>query len=190
MTDNRIVRATALAFAALFAACTSTGPQRPGMSPEQAATFANFPPPAQGARLYVSMGILITSRAISERGMAEGEFLINGKIVDRINNRGELIVVDLPAGSHTLSWLPADNLDRLNAGARPARLTLADGEVRHVMLDVTIKSGTTAALGSLASLAATSYATELRIDTRNPRMAERQPSRHFDLRQGNNLPGN
>lgn len=174
------------ALAALLVACTGTGPQRPAMSAEQATAFSRFPAPERGARLYVSMGVIITSRAINERGMTEGELFINGQAVDKIGNRGELIVVDLPAGSHTLTWLPANSLDRLNAVSRPSRLALADGEVRHVMLDVTLKTGAAAALGSVAARVATSYATELSIDPRNPRMAERQPLRHLDLRQANN----
>lgn len=176
--------------AALTTACTSTGPQMPAMSAEQAAAFSRFPAPERGARLYVSMGVIITSRAINERGLAEGEFFIDGQAVGLISNRGELIVVDLPAGLHTLTWLPADSLDRLNAVSRPSRLTLADGEVRHVMLDVTLKTGAAAALGNVAAMASTRYTTELRIDSRNPRMAERHPSRHLNLRQMINLPAN
>lgn len=165
----------------LLAGCMATTAPRPAMPAEQAASFARFPAPERGARLYVSMGVVITSRAINERGLAEGEFFVNGQAVDRLHNRGELVVIDLPAGSHALSWLPADSLDRMSATARPVRLPLADGEIRHVMLDVTVKTGAAAAFGTVAALAGTSYATDVRIDKFNPRMAERQPSRYWNL---------
>lgn len=166
---------------ALLGGCMTTTPQRPTLPAEQAASFARFPAPERGARLYVSMGVIVTTRAINERGLAEGELFVNGQAVDRLHNRGELVVIDLPAGSHALSWLPAESLDRMSATARPVRLPLAEGEVRHVMLDVTVKTGAAAAFGTVAALAGTSYTTDVRVDKHNPRMAERQPARYWNL---------
>ncbi len=121
---------------AILTGCTYP-PVRPELSGSIATEFSQRKAPDLGGRIYVAMGIYKLPFSTVSQGWGSGELLINGTRVETVHNNPEFIVIDLQPGQYIFTWLLLAGSERLKASANPTVVTVQDGEVQFLALDVT-----------------------------------------------------
>ncbi len=93
--------------------------------------------PPCGARIYVVMGVNQNYPTREAMRVPRGDLYLNGVLVGTISKNPEMVILDVPAGTSDISWLPSayDEPTRDKTKRNPLTVTLAEKETAFVALD-------------------------------------------------------
>ncbi len=122
--------------------------------------------PSCGARIFVAMGFNQNYPKRENMWVPRGDLYLNGILVGAISRNPEIVILDVPAGTAELSWVPTayDEDTRGKTRQNPIKLTLADKATASVVLDWYNDTPNTAAIG---------YRTEV-VETSDPALFTRK----------------
>ena len=113
--------------------------------------------PSCGARIFVAMGFNQNYPKRDNMRVPRGDLYLNGILVGAISRNPEIVILDVPAGTAELSWVPTayDEDTRGKTRQNPIKLTLADKATASVVLDWYNDTPNTAAIGYRTEVVAT-----------------------------------
>lgn len=94
-------------------------------------------PPACGARIFVAMGVNRNYPTREGMRVPRGDLYLDGRLVGTISKNPEMVILDVPAGTSEVSWVPSsyDEATRDKTKRNPLRLALGEKETAFVVLD-------------------------------------------------------
>lgn len=106
-------------------------------------------PPACGARIFVAMGVNQNYPAREGMRVPRGDLYLDDRLVGTISKNPEMVIIDVPAGTSDISWVPSsyDEPTRDKTKRNPLRLTLGEKATAFVVLDWYDDTPNTATIG-------------------------------------------
>lgn len=131
---ERMMRLRARVLLITVAALAGYGPG--ALSPVQAAQDL-LEAPACGGRIFVTMGVNQNYPTRESMRVPRGDLYLNDTLVGTISKNPEMVILDVPAGTSEVSWIPTsyDEPTRDKTRRNPLRVTLGEKETAFVALD-------------------------------------------------------